>query len=257
MVYEMAKKKLRQNPWVIAGVGLVTMGLAFSIASPTPHQSIQCECALCCLNFGSSTAAISAADRYAFEAAQPVTAPTLPVLDGEVRAKFGSPGGEEKIALMRTQIISAQEAEAARIAAEAAAARAAERERRAKIVAAPSRARISARYGIRGPRWSAGWHTGIDFNGRYGDPVSAAKLGVVTFTGWKAGYGYTIEMKHPDGAVTRYAHLSRIGVAAGQEVDVGQQIGRMGATGNASGAHLHFEVLINGEFTNPATWLWG
>lgn len=253
----MAKKIIRRNPWVIAGVGLVTLGLAFSIATPQAHQSTQCECALCCFNFGSSTAAISAEDRYAFEAAQPVTAPTLPVLDGEVRAKFGSPGGVEKIALMREQITQAQEAETARIAAEQAAVRVAERERRAKIVAAPSRARISARYGIRGSRWSTGWHTGIDFNGRYGDPVSAAKMGVVTFTGWKAGYGYTIEMKHPDGATTRYAHLSRIGVAPGQELDVGQQIGRMGATGNATGPHLHFEVLINGEFTNPATWLWG
>lgn len=248
---------MRKNPWVMAGVGLVTMGLAVSIALPTAHESSQCECPLCCLNFGSTTATLSAEDRYAFEATQPVSAPTLPVLDGEIRAKFGSPGGQEKIALMRTQIISAQEAEAARIAAEAASVRAIERARRAKIVAAPSRARISARYGIRGSRWSTGWHTGIDFNGRYGDPVSAAKMGVVTFTGWKAGYGYTIEIRHPDGATTRYAHLSRIGVAAGQELDVGQQIGRMGATGNASGPHLHFEVLINGNFVNPAPWLWG
>jgi murein DD-endopeptidase MepM/ murein hydrolase activator NlpD len=253
----MAQNKLSTNPWVLAGVGLVTMGLLVSVALPANHESAGCECALCCLNFGSSPATLSADDRYAFEATQPVTAPTLPVLDGEVRAKIGSPGGEEKIALMRDQIIQAQEAEAARIAAEQAAARAAERARRAKIIAAPSRARISARYGIRGSRWSAGWHTGLDFNGRYGDPVSSAKLGVVTFTGWKAGYGYTIEIKHPDGALTRYAHLSRISVKTGQEVDVGEQIGRMGATGNASGPHLHFEVIINEEFVNPANWLWG
>lgn len=253
----MAENKLRRNPWVLAGVGLVTMGLLVSVALPSEHESTNCECALCCLNFGSSPSAISADDRYAFEAIQPVTAPTLPVLDGEIRAKIGSPGGEEKIALMREQIIKAQEAEAARIAAEAAATRAAERARREKIVAAPSRARISARYGVRGWRWSAGWHTGLDFNGRYGDPVSAAKLGVVTFTGWQAGYGYTIEIKHPDGALTRYAHLSRISVQNGEEVDVGQQIGRIGATGNATGPHLHFEVIINGEFVNPATWLWG
>lgn len=253
----MAQNKLSRNPWVLAGVGLVTVGLLVSVALPADHESAGCECALCCLNFGSSPATISADDRYAFEAIQPVTAPTLPVLDGEVRAKIGSPGGEEKIALMRDQIIQAQEAEAARIAAEEAAALAAERARRAKIVAAPSRARISARYGIRGSRWSAGWHTGLDFNGRYGDPVSAAKMGTVTFTGWKAGYGYTIEIKHPDGALTRYAHLSRISVKAGQEVDVGEQIARMGATGNASGPHLHFEVIINDDFVNPATWLWG
>lgn len=253
----MAENKLRRNPWVLAGVGLVTMGLLVSVALPANHESSQCECPLCCLNFGSSPATLSADDQYAFEAIQPVTAPTLPVLEGEVRAKIGSPGGEEKIALMREQIIKAQEAEEARVAAEEAAARAAERARRAKIVAAPSRARISARYGIRGSRWSTGWHTGIDFNGRHGDPVSSAKLGVVTFTGWKAGYGYTIEIKHPDGALTRYAHLSRISVKPGQEVNVGEQIGRMGATGNASGPHLHFEVLINDNFVNPATWLWG
>ncbi len=253
----MPKRKIRRNPWVLSGVGLVTLGLAVSIAIPAAHESRECECAFCCLSIGSTAAVVSADDRYAFEAIQPVTAPKLPVLDGEVRAKFGSPGGEEKIALMRDQIIKAQAAEAARIAAEEAAIKAAERARRAKIVAAPSRARISARYGIRGSRWSTGWHTGIDFNGRNGDPVSAAKLGEVIFTGWKAGYGYTIEIKHPDGAVTRYAHLSRISVKTGQEVDIGQQIGAMGATGNTTGPHLHFEVLVNGNFINPATWLWG
>jgi murein DD-endopeptidase MepM/ murein hydrolase activator NlpD len=253
----MAERRIRRNPWVLAGVGLVTLGLAVSVALPATHESNQCECAFCCLAIGSSNSVISADDRYAFEAIQPVTAPKLPVLDGEVRAKFGSPGGAEKIALMRDQIVKAQEAEAARIAAETAAAKAAERARRAKIVAAPSRARISARYGIRGSRWSTGWHTGIDFNGRNGDPVSSAKIGVVTFTGWKPGYGYTIEINHPDGATTRYAHLSRISVKTGQEVDIGQQIGAMGATGNTTGPHLHFEVLINDEFVNPATWLWG
>jgi murein DD-endopeptidase MepM/ murein hydrolase activator NlpD len=253
----MADRKLKRNPWVLAGVGLVTLGLAVSVAIPSTHESNGCECAFCCLAIGSSNSVISADDRYAFEAIQPATAPTLPVLDREVRAKFGSPGGDEKVALMRDQIIKAQAAETARIAAEEAAVRAAERARRAKIVAAPSRARISARYGIRGSRWSTGWHTGIDFNGRHGDPVSSAKIGVVTFTGWKAGYGYTVEINHPDGVLTRYAHLSRISVKQGQEVDIGQQIGRMGATGNASGPHLHFEVLINGQFVNPATWLWG
>lgn len=252
----MAKSKMRKNPWLLSGVGLVTVGLLVSIALPPSNGGNGCECAFCCLTLGSTSANVIADDRDALAAVQPVTAPTLPVLDREIRAKFGSPGGEEKVALMRDQIIKAQEQEAARQAAEAAAARAAERARRAKIVAAPSRAGISARYGIRGWRWSAGWHTGIDFNGRHGDPVSAAKMGNVIFAGWQAGYGYTIEIKHPDGAVTRYAHLSRILVDEGQEVDVGQQIGKMGATGNTTGPHLHFEVLINGEFINPAGWLW-
>jgi len=57
--------------------------------------------------------------------------------------------------------------------------------------------------------------------------------------------------------VTRYAHLSRIRVVAGQEVDVGERIGNIGASGKAFGAHLHFETLVNGRYKNPGIWLWG
>ena len=147
--------------------------------------------------------------------------------------------------------------ELARIAVEKEKKAAERRALRAKYTVNPARARISVGYGRKGRIWDLGWHTGIDFNGNFGDSVYAARVGTVIFTGWRPAYGRTIEIRHLDGVVTRYAHLSRIRVEAGQEVDVGQRIGNIGASGKAFGAHLHFETLVNGNYKNPGIWLWG
>lgn len=115
---------------------------------------------------------------------------------------------------------------------------------------------ISVPYGQSGPYWSSGYHTGLDFAHSTGADVYAAKDGVVVEAGWGGAYGNNIVIQHADGIQTRYAHLSSINVSVGQSVAVGQHIGDVGATGNVTGPHLHFEVLdAAGNFMDPAAWL--
>jgi len=98
-------------------------------------------------------------------------------------------------------------------------------------------------------------HNGIDFKGPYGSPIMAAAKGEVSFAGWKAGYGKTVEIRHPNGLMTRYAHLSRIYVRAGQSLDAGETLGGLGSTGRSTGPHLHFEVRINDRAIDPRPFL--
>lgn len=98
-------------------------------------------------------------------------------------------------------------------------------------------------------------HAGLDFKGAVGSPIFAAADGRVTFAGWKSGYGQAIEITHGNGMLTRYAHLSRIGVTVGQEVAAGATIGGLGNTGRSTGPHLHFEVRINDRAINPRPFL--
>lgn len=98
-------------------------------------------------------------------------------------------------------------------------------------------------------------HAGIDFKGPIGSPIFAAADGRVTFAGQKSGYGNAIEITHGNGMLTRYAHLSRIGVTVGQQVAAGATIGGLGNTGRSTGPHLHFEVRINDRAINPRPFL--
>jgi murein DD-endopeptidase MepM/ murein hydrolase activator NlpD len=86
------------------------------------------------------------------------------------------------------------------------------------------------------------FHTGIDIAVPWGAPVHAAMAGRVEYAGWENGYGYTVVLLHDGGLRTLYAHLSRTAVRAGQAVAQGATVGLAGATGNATGPHLHFEV---------------
>ncbi len=88
-------------------------------------------------------------------------------------------------------------------------------------------------------------HYGIDINASVGQPVFAAKSGVVVSAGYDGGYGNSIVINHNNGYYTRYAHLSSINVSSGQSVVAGQTIGGAGNTGNSSGPHLHFEIRTN------------
>lgn len=101
----------------------------------------------------------------------------------------------------------------------------------------------------------AAMHAGLDFKGAMGSPIFAAADGRVSFAGWKSGYGQTIEITHGNGMLTRYAHLSRIGVKIGQPVEAGVTIGGLGSTGRSTGPHLHFEVRINDRAVNPRPFL--
>lgn len=96
-------------------------------------------------------------------------------------------------------------------------------------------------------------HKGCDFRAPLGTPVYAAREGKVIESGWERGYGKTVEIRHSDGYVTRYAHLSAITVKKGDSVSQGvSKIGEVGKSGLATGYHLHFELINpNGRVQNP------
>jgi murein DD-endopeptidase MepM/ murein hydrolase activator NlpD len=98
-----------------------------------------------------------------------------------------------------------------------------------------------------------GWkHTGVDIDGDYVDPIYASEDGVVKEAGWNSGgYGLQIVIDHENGMKTRYAHASKIFVAAGDKVKRGEVIAMVGTTGRSTGTHLHYEVYVNGKRQNP------
>lgn len=98
-------------------------------------------------------------------------------------------------------------------------------------------------------------HTGIDFAGKFGDPVAAVADGVVTWSDDRYGYGVMVEINHGNGYSTRYAHNAENLVAVGDEVKKGQVVARMGETGRATGPNLHFEVLKDGRRVNPVNFI--
>ncbi len=95
------------------------------------------------------------------------------------------------------------------------------------------------------------FHAGTDFRGKHGTPVLAAGDGVVKLARWYGGYGNLIQVDHGGGVVTAYAHLQRFAVKPDDVVVAGQAIGHMGATGHATGSHLHFEVRLDGRPVDP------
>lgn len=107
-----------------------------------------------------------------------------------------------------------------------------------------------------GPRWGRA-HTGVDIDAPTGSAVIAPQAGTVTLAGWKNGYGLTVIIDHGEGISTLNGHLSSVGVATGQVVPQGQYLGAVGATGNVTAAHLHYEVHVGGAPQNPMTWLQG
>lgn len=113
---------------------------------------------------------------------------------------------------------------------------------------------VSSPYGWR----YDGFHTGTDIAGRNGDPIYAYKSGLVTFAGWNAGgYGYLVKVDHGNGISTWYAHCSKLLVSAGDTVNQGQTIAKMGSTGYSTGNHVHFEMRINGSAVNAYPYIAG
>ena len=124
---------------------------------------------------------------------------------------------------------------------------------------APSCHYISSPYGWR----NSGWHNGIDLvksgGGALGTPVIASKSGrVEVVQRSSSGYGNMVLINHGDGYKTRYAHMVKgsIKVSVGDYVEAGQTIGKVGSTGNSTGPHLHFEVIVNGETRNPKNYIY-
>lgn len=98
-------------------------------------------------------------------------------------------------------------------------------------------------------------HKGLDIAAPYGSPVKAMAKGTVEFAGKRGGFGNCIMLKHGNGFETLYGHLSKILVKVGQEVNIGEQIGRVGSTGRSTGPHLHYEIHRYGEKINPQSFL--
>ncbi|MDY3985265.1 M23 family metallopeptidase [Dysosmobacter sp.] len=98
-------------------------------------------------------------------------------------------------------------------------------------------------------------HKGIDIAAPRGTPVYSADGGTVTYAGWMSGYGYLVRISHGNGYETYYGHNSSLTVSVGQKVYKGQQVARVGSTGNSTGNHCHFEVRYNGVAKNPLNYL--
>jgi murein DD-endopeptidase MepM/ murein hydrolase activator NlpD len=115
---------------------------------------------------------------------------------------------------------------------------------------APVRWRIGDLFGPRGNRF----HTGVDYPAPAGATVTAAGRGRVVFAGWDSGgYGNLVVIEHPRGVRSMYAHLARIAVSQGVSVAAGNAVGTVGATGVATGPHLHFELRLAGAAIDPLT----
>ncbi|MCI9141574.1 MAG: M23 family metallopeptidase [Lachnospiraceae bacterium] len=115
--------------------------------------------------------------------------------------------------------------------------------------------RLSSGFGRRNVPGISSSHKGIDWATPTGTPVYASCGGTVARAGWGSGYGYVIYINHEDGRQTRYGHLSKILVNVGQQVKQGEKIALSGNTGNSTGPHIHFEILINGSQVNPLDYL--
>ena len=115
----------------------------------------------------------------------------------------------------------------------------------------PLRAPITSGFG---PRWGR-QHSGIDLGAPQGTPVKAAAGGRVKTAAYQGGYGNLVVIQHANGTETRYAHLSKLGVRAGETVRSGEVVGRVGSTGNSTGPHLHFELRVNGQARDPRDFL--
>jgi murein DD-endopeptidase MepM/ murein hydrolase activator NlpD len=151
-------------------------------------------------------------------------------------------------------------AAAAKAAAEEEARKKAEAERLAELARQytlpTSSYTLTSTYGQAGAMWSSGYHTGVDFAAPTGTLIKAVHTGTITQAGWDGSYGYKTVLTLEDGTEILYAHQSSISVTVGQKVSTGDVIGRVGATGNVTGPHLHLEVRTgDGGAVDPIAWL--
>ncbi|MBP2051196.1 murein DD-endopeptidase MepM/ murein hydrolase activator NlpD [Streptomyces griseochromogenes] len=166
-------------------------------------------------------------------------------------------------AAAKAQKAAAAKAADAKEKAEAAAKKKAEEERLAELAKQYKLPVVSytitGTFGQPGSMWSSGYHTGLDFAAPTGTLIKAIHSGTITEAGWAGAYGYRTVLTLDDGTELWFCHQSSIGVSVGQKVSTGDVIGRIGATGNVTGPHLHLEVHPNGQSTgiDPMAWLRG
>ncbi|MEU9199290.1 M23 family metallopeptidase [Streptomyces sp. NPDC048332] len=181
--------------------------------------------------------------------------------DAEVKAAAEKAAAEKAAAEAKKQ----QDAAEAKIAAEKKkaaeeAAKKAEALRLAKLAASyaipTSSYTITSTFGEAGSMWSSGYHTGLDFAAPTGTPIKAIHTGTVKSAGYSGSYGYRTVLELEDGTELWFCHQSSIDVSVGQKVTTGDTIGRVGATGNVTGPHLHLEVHTpDGTGIDPMAWL--
>lgn len=170
------------------------------------------------------------------------------------KARIAKEKAKEKAEKEHRERVAKAKAEKER-AEKARAAREAKRKRLARSWKLPvSNYRISAGFGQSGSRWSQK-HTGLDFAASTGVSAKSIGSGTVEKAGWAGAYGYRVVVRHQDGTESWYCHLSSITKTSG-DVTPGEQLGRVGATGNVTGPHLHLEIRPGGgEPVDPAPWL--
>ncbi|MCZ6527208.1 MAG: M23 family metallopeptidase [Candidatus Dadabacteria bacterium] len=124
-------------------------------------------------------------------------------------------------------------------------------------VGTPLKGKTNSSFGYRKDPFKSrsGFHSGLDIDANYGQHVVATADGVVTKASWHTNYGKTVIVKHKDNYETLYGHLSKLQVKEGQEVKVGDVIGKAGSTGRSTGTHLHYEVIKDGKRVNPKNFL--
>lgn len=120
----------------------------------------------------------------------------------------------------------------------------------------PGYSRVSSSFGWRTLYGKPNFHTGMDIPAASGTPIHAAGDGTVIQAGWvNTGGGYKVTIDHGSGLITTYCHQSRIGASVGQKVKQGDIIGYVGTTGNSTGNHLHFTIMYNGTYYDPADYV--
>ena len=121
----------------------------------------------------------------------------------------------------------------------------------------PTTGWLTSSFGGRRDPFTGGidYHAGLDISADKGKPVHATADGTINQAGWSGNYGNMVLVQHRFGLSTRYGHMSRLAVNAGQQVKRGDVIGYVGSTGRSTSAHLHYEVLLNGQAINPLRFL--
>ncbi|MCX0245048.1 M23 family metallopeptidase [Streptomyces drozdowiczii] len=181
--------------------------------------------------------------------------------DAEAKAAEEKAAAEKAAAEAKKQQDEAEaKAAAEKKKAEEAAKKKAEALRLAKLAAGyaipTSSYTITSTFGEAGSMWSSGYHTGLDFAAPTGTPIKAIHTGTIKSAGWSGAYGYRTVLELEDGTELWFCHQSSIGVTVGQKVTTGDTIGRVGATGNVTGPHLHLEVHTpDGTGIDPMDWL--
>jgi len=256
----------------LAGISVTSAWAAAGDSDPQQHPVLfQASAGSVLTGTGGSAAALRQlpvrADRdLARPALTPSGGPILPAEQGI--SSTATPPTLTLQAQAATVQATLQEQAAALVARQKAADAAAKAAAKAKAEAAAAKAEadrlaklhrwVRPNYGSLSSPFSMRWgrmHNGIDLAGRYGSPILAATAGTVLYAGPESGYGEVLKIQDWDGTQTWYGHMSKFLVKAGDKVTPGQEVALVGAAGDATGPHLHFEVRINGNPVNPVPFL--